>query len=467
MSDLNKELPEQFSDVLLVLDQERKEIRVVKGLDKNGKLETTDPKEVNQNDFLKVDKNGDMLSNFFSNYLRQAKDPSRFKFFKVPKKQIEKITKLFKEHLKTPTKAISEMMKNHEIDTTKFNSKKEAQMATQAKDLKVDYQEVTPATTDKKVAPTTTENINKESEYKYQEKDIDWDTLSNLGITKEKLESKKLLDGLLKGYKTNELVPVSFNVGTAFSRLDARLSLQKNKEGKVTMAIHGIRREPRLNYPFFGHEFSDADKKNLKTTGNMGRVVDLHNLKTGEMIPSIISIDKLTNELVALKSEYIKIPNEIKGVTLSDEQKQILKEGKPLELKGMISSKGNEFDATLQFNADKRYLEYIFDKLTLNQQQKKKNTPSNKIPKIIRGKELTEDQRTLLKEGKTIYINSFLSKAGGTYKGYLRLNGEGNKIDFSFKNPNNKKDEVGQETSKKNVQKVDEKTTKPKVKKLK
>ncbi len=466
MSEVNQELPEQFSDILLVLDQETKEIRAVKGLDKDGNLETTDPKKANQNDFLKVDKNGDVLSNFFSNYFRQAKDPSRFKFFKVPRKQIEKITKLFKEQLKNPTKAMGKMMDSHEIDASKFNQKKETQMETQTKDLEVDYQEVTPKTADKKIVPPTTENINQESEYRYQEKDIDWETLGNLGITKEKLENRKLLDGLLKGYKTNELVPVSFNVGTAFSRLDARLSLQKNKEGKVTMAIHGIRRKPMLNYPFFGHEFSDIDKKNLKETGNMGRVVDLHNTKTGEMIPSIISVDRLTNELVALKSEHIKIPNEIKGIALSDEQKQILQEGKSLVLKGMISSKGKEFDATVQFNADKRYVEFIFDKPALNQQQKKNDTPLNEIPKIIRGKELTEDQRTLLKDGKTIYIDGFISKNGDAYKGYLKLNDKGSKIDFSFKNPNNKKDKVGQETSKIEEQKVEEKATKPKGKKL-
>lgn len=460
MSETNQELPEQFSDILLVLDQEKKEIRAVKGLDKNGNLETTDPKEANQNDFLKIDKHGNMLSNFFSNYFRQAKDPTRFQFFKVPIKQVEKIVKVFKEQLKNPTKAMSEMIKHHEIDTNNFNLKKETKMTTKAKNQEVESKEVTPKTEEKK-----TEDINKQSEYRYQEKDIDWETLSNLGITKEKLEKRNLLDGLLKGYKTNELVPVSFNVDTAFSRLDARLSLQKNNEGKVTMAIHGIRKEPMLNYPFFGHEFSDADKKNLKSTGNMGRVVDLQNLKTGEMIPSIVSIDKLTNELVALKIEYIKIPNEIKGITLSDEQKQSLEEGKSLYLEGMTSSKGKEFNATVQFNADKRYVEFIFDKPTQAKQQKQGN-PSEEIPKMIRGKELTKDQRTLLKDGKTIYIDGFVSKEGKAYKGYLKLNGKNGNVDFSFKNPNKQDDKVGQETSKGKEQKSEEKPKKSKGKKL-
>lgn len=463
MSETHQELPEQFSDILLVLDQEKKEIRAVKGIDKNGNLETTDPKKGNENEFLKVDKHGDMLSNFFLNYFRQAKDPTRFKFFKVPKKQVEQIAKVFKEHLKNPTKAISDMMKHHEIDTSKFNEKKETKMETQAKTQDANIKEEAPKQEVQKNENETNANTN---DYKYQEKDIDWATLSNFGITKEKLEKRNLLEPLLKGYKTNELVNVSLNVDTVISRLDARLSLQENKDGKVTMAIHGIRREPMLNYPFFGHQFSDEDKQNLKSTGNMGRVVDLQNLKTGELIPSIISVDRLTNELVALKAEYIKIPNEIKGITLNEDQKQTLQEGKPLYLEGMISSKGKEFSANVQFNADKRYVEFLFDKPSQNKQQKQEQKPSGEIPKMIRGKELTEEQRQLLKEGKTIYISGFLSKSGNAYNGYLKLDGKNGKVDFSFKNPNKKEDKVGQETSKGKEQKAEDQPSKVKGKKL-
>ena len=100
----------------------------------------------------------------------------------------------------------------------------------------------------------------------------------------------------------------------------------------------------------------------------MGRVVSLVNSKTGELMPSIISVDRLTNELIALKTEFVKIPDEIKGVKLNEEQKQILMEGKPLYLEGMISKKGDEFSANVQFNADKRYVEFLFDRSNNNHQ---------------------------------------------------------------------------------------------------
>lgn len=213
------------------------------------------------------------------------------------------------------------------------------------------------------------------------------------------------------------------------------------------VAIHGIRKEPNLNFEFFGHKFTDEDKKNLLDAGNMGRVVDLKNPKTGETIPSIISVDKLTNELIALKIEYIKIPDEIKGVKLNDEQKQTLMEGKPLHLEGMISKKGTEFEATVQFNADKRYVEFLFDRGNSNQQtqsngQNNQQNNSQEVPRTFRGKELDNEQYDKFKAGQTIYINGLTDKQGKPYQGYITLNKETNKTNFSFQNPDKLKEQA-------------------------
>ena len=208
----------------------------------------------------------------------------------------------------------------------------------------------------------TSQTTPDKSEYRYKPEQIDWETMNNLGLGKERLEKMNLLDPLLRGYKTNDLVAVSLNLGGAIVRTDARLSLQTAPDGTVVAALHGIRKEPNLNFEFFGHSFSQADKENLRETGNMGRVVNLTNPNTGETIPSIVSVDRLTNELIALRTDFIKIPDEIKGVKLNDEQKQTLMEGKPLYLDGMISKKGVEFSANVQFNADKRYVEFLFDR---------------------------------------------------------------------------------------------------------
>ena len=418
-----QEEPEQLSDILLVLDKEKMKIQAVKSIDKNGKMETVDPTKKNQSEFMRVDKQGDLISNFFSNFYRQLKDPTKFTFFKVPADKALEKAKEFQKQVDHPTPEGEKQMKKDEVKVEPEH-KQENQNNME-----------------------TTQKAPENNEYRYKPEQIDWETMNNLGLGKERLEKMNLLEPLLKGFKTNELVPVSLNLGTAVTRMDARLSLQHNDEGKVVVAIHGIRKEPNLNFEFFGHKFTDEDKKNLLDAGNMGRVVDLKNPKTGETIPSIISVDRLTNELIALKIEYIKIPDEIKGVKLNDEQKQTLMDGKPLHLEGMISKKGTEFEATVQFNADKRYVEFLFDRGNTNQQtqsngQNNQQNNSQEVPRIFRGKELDNEQYDKFKDGQTVYISGLTDKQGKPYQGYITLNKETNKTNFSFQNPDKLKEQA-------------------------
>nr|WP_315242676.1 DUF4099 domain-containing protein [uncultured Flavobacterium sp.] len=419
-----QEGPEQISDILLVLDKEKMKIVAVKGIDKNGELETVPADKKNQNQFMRVDKQGDILSNFFSNFISQLKNPTRFNFFKVPQLLAVDIAAEMQKQIDNPTPEGKKLMNEHEV-------KMELQ-----KDNKLENQK----------NMETTQTTPETNEYRFKPEQIDWDTMNNLGLSKEKLEKMNLLEPLLKGYKSNELVPISLNLGTAITRMDARLSLQSNEEGQVVVAIHGIRKEPTLNFPFFGHEFSKEDKDNLLKTGNMGRVVDLTNLKTGEPVPSIISVDRLTNELVALHVEKIKIPDEIKGIKLNEGQKQILLEGKPLYIEGMISKKGEPFNATVQFNADKRYVEFQFDRTHITgQTQNNQQQQNQEVPKTIRGKELSEQQYEQFAAGKTIYVDGLVDKQGKEYKGYLTFNKDTGKAGFSFSNPNSVKVQPAEE----------------------
>lgn len=424
-----QDMPEQLSDILLVLDKEKMKIQAVKSIDENGKMETVDPTKKNQNQFMRVDKSGDFFSNFFSNFFSQLKNPTNFSFFKVPAPiAIEKAQELQKQ-VDKPTPEGEKVMKEHEVKTEPQQDKKQENQNNMA------------------TAQTTPEV----SEYRYKPEQIDWDTMKNLGLSKEYLEKRNLLDPLLRGYKTNELLPIGVNFGGSVLRTDARLSLQQAEDGNVIVAIHGIKKEPNLHFEFFGHKFTDEDKKNLLETGNMGRVVNLVNSKTGELMPSIISIDRLTNDVIALRTEFIKIPDEIKGVKLNEEQKQTLMEGKPLKLEGMISTKGTEFSATVQFNADKRYVEFLFDRNNSNRQtqsngqaqskgQNNQQSQPQEAPKTFRGKELTDEQHKDFKAGQTIYIDGLKDKKGQPYQGYITFNKDTGKTGFEF--PNQYKERV-------------------------
>ena len=423
---INKqEMPEQLSDILLVLDKEKMKIQAVKSIDENGKMETVDPTKKNQNQFMRVDKSGDFFSNFFSNFFSQLKNPTNFSFFKVPAPiAVEKAQEMQKQ-VDKPTPEGEKIMKEHEVKIEQQSDKKQVNQNNMA----------------------TTQTTQEASEYRYKPEQIDWDTMTNLGLSKEYLEKRNLLEPLLKGYKTNELLPIGVNLGGTILRTDARLSLQQAEDGKVVVGIHGIKKEPNLHFEFFGHKFTDEDKKNLLETGNMGRVVDLKNSKTGELMPSIISIDRLTNDVIALRTDFIKVPDEIKGVKLDDAQKQTLMEGKPLKLEGMISTKGTEFSATVQFNADKRYVEFLFDRNNSNRQtqsngqtQNNQQNQSQEAPKTFRGKELTDDQHKDFKAGQTIYIDGLKDKKGQPYQGYITFNKENGKTNFEF--PNQYKERV-------------------------
>ncbi|MDM1555415.1 DUF3945 domain-containing protein [Chryseobacterium indologenes] len=419
---VKQEAPDQLSDVLLVLDKEKMKIQAVKSIDENGKMETVDPTKKNQSDFMRVDKHGDFVTNFLSNFWRQLKDPTKFALFKVSADEAVEKAKEFQKQVDSPTPKGEKEMQKHEVkNETEQKQENKNDMA-------------------------TTQTTQAKSEYRFQPEQVDWETMKNLGVSKEYLEKRNLLEPLLKGYKTNELLNVSINFGGVAVRTDARLALQADQEGKPVVFVHGVRKAPELHREFFGHSFTDEDKKNLLETGNMGRVVDLKNPRTGEIIPSIISVDKLTNELIALRTSLIKIPNGIKGVQLNDEQKQTLTEGKPLYLEGMTSTKGASFNANVQYNADKNYVEFLFDRSNNNQQSQNKQqsnqqsqNQTQEAPRTFRGKDLTDEQYNKFKDGQTVYVE-LKDKKDQPYQGYITFNKENGKTNFEF--PNQYKERV-------------------------
>jgi len=407
---------EQLSDILLVLDKERMKIQAVKGIDKDGELQTVDPTKANQSQFMRFDKHGDIFSNFFSNLIRQLKNPTRFSFFKVSEGNALETAEKLQRQVELPTKEGEALMTRHEVSLENPN-KKQNNME----------------------AENNTPDVNG---YRYQPDQIDWTTMSNLGLSRDRLEERNLLDPLLKGFKTNELVAVSVNFGTVALRSDARLSLQPGNDGKAIVAVHGVRREPPLHLKFFDHEFTDQDKKNLLTTGNMGRAVELTNPKTGEKIPSIISIDRLTNEIIALRQDKMKIPDEIKGVELTDEQKQRLFNGEAVHLEGMNSKKNTPFDAAVQYNADKRHIEFLFGNGNNQQQVQGNRQDQLDAPRFVRGKELTDKEYAKFSAGETTYVTGLKDSSGQEYKGYLTFNKEARKTDFSSGNPQKLRDQI-------------------------
>ena len=405
---------EQMSDIVFILDKMELLLQAVSKIGKDGKYSTVPADKKHRNSFLKIDRYANMFENFLKNFWSQLKDPTRFGIFSVKEDKLEdpEVRQAIEDMAAgKQTKAVEDFLKKYEIvprdkENQSMNNQNQEEMA------KKNETQQQAAQGDGTQQP----------KYRYNESMINWEELKNFGLSREYLQERGLLDQMLKGYKTNQTVPISMNFGSAILRTDARLSFQQSVGGPIVLGIHGIRQKPELDRPYFGHIFSDEDKKNLLETGNMGRVVELKN-RSGEYVPSFISIDKLTNEVVAMKAENVFIPREIKGVELTQQEQNDLREGKKVFIEGMISNGGKEFDAHIQVNAERRGIEYIFDNDKLFNRHS------------LGGVELTQKQIEDLNAGKAIFVEGMERKDGELFSSYVKLDEATGKPAYSRYNP--------------------------------
>ena len=329
-------------DYVLVLE-DRTEVKneaevgklsVVSNIDEKGMLKTSPAEEVNQGNFLKFNSRDGLLKNFMENFLKQFNKPKHWGLYKVLADNVGQGI----ENLKT-------MLQN----------KQNPDNQQKIKDIQLNFEDYLPQ---QKNATA----INPER--------VDWKILETLGLSKEKLEQSGELDKILNWQKTN-LLPIAIPVGDITIHTEARLAFRTDEEGKISLAVHSLRKEPQLDFPYMGHKFSNEEKETLLATGNLGKTIEVMP-KNREPFSAYISIDPQTNELIALRADRISIPQEIKGVTLSDRLYKDLVEGKAVKVEGMTSKNGKSFDATLQVNAEKKGIEFIFGNRTSLQRERSK-----------------------------------------------------------------------------------------------
>ena len=370
-------------DVLVVRDEKTGEISVVAGLDGKGYPKTKPAKPEHSQDFLRFDRHGDLIDNFFKNFYRQCKEPTRFGFYRVAADTVDSILPVIKDLLKNPL-ANADMLAPHKVDTAKYQQQAETENVKQenndnepikkteemekTEELKQekDVQQPQAAETQEATAQQKPEKPNL-----IADGDVDWEELRKCGIDKEQLSEKDLK--ALMNYGKTGLVTVKPTFGNESYELQARLSFQKAEDGKLKLTPHFIRNEPRLDIPHRGYTFTDEDKKTLKRTGNLGKLINFANEKTGEIKPHYISLDRLTNEIVDIPADKVRIPNKIGQTNLSKEEQDILRAGLPLP-KEVTLSNGRKFHALLQVNADKRDVEFVPGQPRQQQSQRQGNS---------------------------------------------------------------------------------------------
>lgn len=459
-------------DVLVVRDEKTGEISVVAGLSRDGTPKRAPAKAENTSDFLRFDRNSDLMDSFFRNFYRQCKEPSRFGFYRIAADQVGNLLGVMKELLKDP-EANKEILSAHKVDTSNYE-KEAKQSEGQAKETaSSDDASKTQANTEKENVPSEQTN-EKENDMEQKPEQtateqqaqtapgVKQNLISGNDVNLQELGAKYGIDfnsmnekdmKALLNYGKTGLVIVKPTFGGEQIEIQARLSFRKDDNDQLQLVPHFVRNEPKLDVAYKGYTFTPEDKKNLLQNGNLGKVVDFPDKNTGELRPHFISIDRLTNEIVDIPTNKVRIPDTIGKTPITKDDKRVLYSGIPLR-KEIELANGRKFTPLLQVNVEQRGVEFVpgstrqaqgqkqngDKKQTADKQeqkaegdaggQKKQQDPNHWLNEdgTIRRlntyfkKELTEQQKDDYVAGKTIEIKEVPNKNGsGTYTAYVKF----------------------------------------------
>ena len=459
-------------DVLVVRDEKTGEISVVAGLSRDGTPKRAPAKAENTPDFLRFDRNSDLMDSFFRNFYRQCKEPSRFGFYRIAADQVENLLGVMKELLKDP-EANKEILSAHKVDTSNYE-KEAKQSEGQAKETaSSDDASKTQANPEKEnVSSEQTNEKENDMEQKPEQTateqqaqtapGVKQNLISGNDVNLQELGAKYGIDfnsmnekdmKALLNYGKTGLVIVKPTFGGEQIEIQARLSFRKDDNDQLQLVPHFVRNEPKLDVAYKGYTFTPEDKKNLLQNGNLGKVVDFPDKNTGELRPHFISIDRLTNEIVDIPTNKVRIPDTIGKTPITKDDKRVLYSGIPLR-KEIELANGRKFTPLLQVNVEQRGVEFVpgstrqaqgqkqngDKKQTADKQeqkaegdaggQKKQQDPNHWLNEdgTIRRlntyfkKELTEQQKDDYVAGKTIEIKEVPNKNGsGTYTAYVKF----------------------------------------------
>ena len=459
-------------DVLVVRDEKTGEISVVAGLSRDGTPKRAPAKAENTSDFLRFDRNSDLMDSFFRNFFRQCKEPSRFGFYRIAADQVENLLGVMKELLKDP-EANKEILSAHKVDTSNYEKEAKQSEGQEKETASSDDASKTQANTEKEnVSSEQTNEKENDMEQKPEQTateqqaqtapGVKQNLISGNDVNLQELGAKYGIDfnsmnekdmKALLNYGKTGLVIVKPTFGGEQIEIQARLSFRKDDNDQLQLVPHFVRNEPKLDVAYKGYTFTPEDKKNLLQNGNLGKVVDFPDKNTGELRPHFISIDRLTNEIVDIPTNKVRIPDTIGKTPITKDDKRVLYSGIPLR-KEIELANGRKFTPLLQVNVEQRGVEFVpgstrqaqgqkqngDKKQTADKQeqkaesdaggQKKQQDPNHWLNEdgTIRRlntyfkKELTEQQKDDYVAGKTIEIKEVPNKNGsGTYTAYVKF----------------------------------------------
>ena len=429
---------DQNEEVLIARNNETGQVGAVTGLNEDGTPKMTDVKSAKLSDLVKFSKGQNPLEAFLSNFIRQCKNPSTFGFFKVPADRYDSVGQAMGDFIKDP-ETNAEILKDFKVDVpqqTHTNVKEQAQ-----ENKATETQAQKPA--EEQAAQTEQPKYHAIDESK-----IDWTMLKKKwGIDRDQLEKSGDLREMLYNRKS-QIVTVTPNFGGEKFPIDARLSFRTDADGNVKVVPHFIHREPKLDQEFEGYKFTKEDKAALRETGNLGKVVDLVDKATGEVKPSYVSVDRLTNEIVSVPVKAVFIKDTIGQTKLTMAEISELKKGKALPPKQITDKNGKTYNVVLQVSADRKGVEFVpggVRRQEQNQQQGNSQgqqqsswlTKDGNIKPITKwaGVPMTPQQQADYTAGKVVEMTNMVDKQGQKCTVYLQFNPEKQRPTTSLNDP--------------------------------
>ena len=310
-------------DVLLVLDKQQGKVSAVKGIDKDGNLQTVPPTAAHGGEFMQVDRNGDIFSNLVSNFYRKYQDTAGLELFNVRVSEAEKTAKVIEDNHLNPTPrgdGLTEMLRVPKPDLHEFKQG-----------------------------------------YRFDPAKIDWENLKKVGITADTLKNTKDFDRVMRGYKSRNTYTVLGTVGGFYLKpTDVKLSFYQTKDGTVVPKLHGVQQDEKLlQRPYNGHEFTKQEQGNLQSIGNLGNIAQIKDPKSGEQILVFISRDRYTHELEYMWADKWQCPDTVCNVKVTPEQKAAFEAGQAVKMENLQFKDGTRRSAYLQVSAVERGLEFL------------------------------------------------------------------------------------------------------------
>ena len=342
--------------MLIARNNDTGQVGAVTGLNEDGTPKMTDVKSAKLSDLVKFSKGQNPLEAFMSNFVRQCKNPSTFGFFRVPADRYDTVGTVIGDLAQDPV-ANAEMLKNNKVELPQSTQDKKQEAKQSAEQP---GQSVADAPKDNPQEPKETNESEKETKFQaIDESKIDWANLKEKwGIDREALKQSGDLQEMLYNRKSK---PVNLTMSFAGEKypVEARLSFRTDPDGNVKVVPHFIHHEAKLDQDFMGYKFSKIDKANLIENSNLGRIVDLTDPVTGEKVPSFVSRDRYTNELIAIPAKSVYVRDTFGQSKLTMAEIAQLKQGKPLPPKEVLCRDGKTRTGIIQYNTDRRNLEFV------------------------------------------------------------------------------------------------------------